>query len=301
LASGSSSDFDVKLWDTITGQEMLALRGHRDPILSVAFNPNGDRLVSAGGDMLKIWNATVVSSDRVDQRVAYDWVHANFSHKSGVENEDALWEPETLHEPARTLALQMARHRADQIGRIPAYYNRLGNELWLKGWSEFARRQFALAENGFRKNVALNPARASAHGDFALFLTTCPEPQFRDAANALTHAQKAIGLDPANADFAALLGMAQYRSREWQAAVDSLEKAIERRPPRYLGAAELFLCMAHHQLGHTTEARQAYQQALTEIKEDGSREELGHLRAEAAIVLHIPESTPATETKHSSP
>jgi hypothetical protein len=43
--------------------------------------------------------------------------------------------------------------------------------------------------------------------------------------------------------------------------------------------------MAHKQLGHATEAHRWYQQALTEIKKDGSREELRHLRAEAAALL----------------
>jgi uncharacterized protein HemY len=126
-------------------------------------------------------------------------------------------------------------------------------------------------------------------------LVTCPEPQFRDTAKALAHAQKAVALDTANADFAALLGMAQYHAGEWQAAVDTLEKAIQRGPVRYLDHAKIFLSMAHHQLGHATEANRWYQQTLTEIKEDGSKEELRHLRAESAALLRIAEPTHETE------
>jgi tetratricopeptide (TPR) repeat protein len=192
-------------------------------------------------------------------------------------------------EPARTFTMQMAQHRAAQIGGIAAYNSRLGNELWPKGWTLFARTVFTVAEKGFRKNLAVNPGKASAHGDFALFLLTCPEPHFRDTAKALTHAQKAVALDPANADFAALLGMAQYRAAEWQAAVETLEKAIERGPARYSGHAKIFLFMAHKQLGHITEAHRLYQEARGEMKEDSSKEEIRSLRNEAAVLLGVSE------------
>jgi WD40 repeat protein/serine/threonine protein kinase len=288
LASGSSADYDVKLWDTTTGAEMLALRCEPSEPLCLAFSPDGDRLASSSNDGdVKIWDATLVSPNRIDQRVAHEWVNANFSHTSGVEDNQVLEPPKAMREPARTFALQMARRRAEQIGRIPAYYSRLGNELWPKGWTGFAHRAFTLAENGFRKSLALNPGKASAHGDFAFFLMTCPDPQFRDAAKALTHAQKAAALEPGNADYAALWGMAQYRSGEWQVAVDTLEKAIARAPARFSGHARIFLAMAHQQLGHATEAQLWYEQALTERIEECSNEALSQLRAEAATVLGI--------------
>jgi hypothetical protein len=195
--------------------------------LSIASGPDGNRLAASHADgTLPIWNATPVSSDRVDQRLAHHWVHVHFSHTGGVEDNQSLWEPEGLREPARTIALQMARHRVDQLGRIPTYNNRIGSELWPTGWLGMAQTVFTLAVNRFRKNVSLNPGKASAYGNFAWFLVTCPDPSFRDAARALTHAQKAVALDPANAGFAALLGMAQYRVGEWQAAVVTLEKAV---------------------------------------------------------------------------
>jgi tetratricopeptide (TPR) repeat protein len=296
LASGSSSDYDVKLWDTTTGEEMLALRCEPNGPLSLAFSPDGDRLASSSNDGdVKIWNATVVSPERIDQRLAHDWVHANFSHTSGIEDNQSPGEPEGLREPARTFALQMARHRAEQIGRIPVYYSRLGNELWPKGWIGFAHRAFTLAENGFRKSLALNPGKATAHGEFAFFLATCPDPQFRDAAKALTHAQKAVALDPTKADYTALVGMAHYRAGEWQAAVGTLEKAIARAPARFSGHARIFLSMAHQQLGHATEAQRCYEQALPEIKKDSSPEEFHQLRTEAAALLGIREEAMGTK------
>jgi serine/threonine protein kinase len=81
---------------------------------------------------------------------------------------------------------------------------------------------------------------------------------------------------------------------EWQVAIETLEKAIECRPARYRAHTKIFLSMAHHQLGHTTETHRWYQQASTEMKEDGSSEELGPLQAEAASVLDFSEHSPAT-------
>jgi tetratricopeptide (TPR) repeat protein len=295
LASGCKSDRTAKFWDTTTGQETLPLRMTEGP-MSIAFSPDGNRLASTHMDgILRIWDATPVSADRVDQRLAHDWIQANFSDTSGVE--DALRDPEGLREPARTFAIRMAQQRVQEIGRIPAYYHRLGNELWAKGWTMLAQDLFGLAEKGFRTNVALNPGKASAHGDFAIFLVTCPELQFRDAAKALVHAQKAVALDPANADFVALLGMAQYRAGQWQAAAETLETALQGGPARYSHYERIFLSMAHKQLGHATEAHRWYQQGLTGIEEETSREELGHLQAEVAAVLGVPEHSPATKRK----
>jgi Tfp pilus assembly protein PilF len=186
--------------------------------------------------------------------------------------------------------MQMAQRRAEQFGRIPAYYLRIGNDLWPKGWAEHAWRAFTLAKYGFLKNLALNPNLGSAHGDFAWFLVTCPDPRFREAARALTHAQKAVALDPTDADHASLLGMAHYRAGDWPAAVESLEKAVVRPSVRFSSHARLFLAMAHRQLGHPIEARRWYDQVVNEIKQDSSTEELRLLRIEAAVLLGIREN-----------
>ena len=40
-----SKDQTVKVWDATTGQELLTLKGHTDGVSSVAFSPDGKRLV----------------------------------------------------------------------------------------------------------------------------------------------------------------------------------------------------------------------------------------------------------------
>jgi WD40 repeat protein len=68
LASGTSG-FDargeplpgeVKVWAAQTGQEVLALKGHRRGVHSVGFSPDGQRLASASEEEVKVWDAPPV-------------------------------------------------------------------------------------------------------------------------------------------------------------------------------------------------------------------------------------------------
>tara|TARA_B100000949_G_C14048876_1_gene352701 strand:+ start:163 stop:336 length:174 start_codon:yes stop_codon:yes gene_type:complete len=50
------------MWDAVSGQETLALKGHRERVHSVAFSSDGKRIVSGGGaynkpSELKVWDA----------------------------------------------------------------------------------------------------------------------------------------------------------------------------------------------------------------------------------------------------
>jgi len=54
IVTGSATDFapesedhTAKVWNPVTGQELLTLMGHSHEVLSVAFSPDGRRIVSA--------------------------------------------------------------------------------------------------------------------------------------------------------------------------------------------------------------------------------------------------------------
>jgi WD40 repeat protein len=54
----AGEDGTVRVWDPMTGQEMLTLKEHAGPINSVVFSGDGTRLASAGDDgTITIWDA----------------------------------------------------------------------------------------------------------------------------------------------------------------------------------------------------------------------------------------------------
>ncbi len=53
-----SGDHTAKVWEAVSGKELLTLKGHSDGIYSVAFSPDGQRIVTGSVDQTaKLWEA----------------------------------------------------------------------------------------------------------------------------------------------------------------------------------------------------------------------------------------------------
>jgi WD40 repeat protein/transcriptional regulator with XRE-family HTH domain len=55
----ASADKTAKIWDAVTGQLLLTLKGHTDEVWGLAFSPDGQRLATSSSDQTaKVWDAT---------------------------------------------------------------------------------------------------------------------------------------------------------------------------------------------------------------------------------------------------
>ncbi len=55
--ASASEDTTEKIWSVDTGKELATLRGHKDAVMSVAFCPDGQRVISGSKGVVRIWNA----------------------------------------------------------------------------------------------------------------------------------------------------------------------------------------------------------------------------------------------------
>ena len=139
-----------------------------------------------------------------------------------------------------------------------------------------------------------HPMNATATNYLAWLLATCPEPRVRNPGRAVELAGKAVAAAPKERGYWKTLGVAHYRAGDWKAAVAALHKSVKLRQG---GDAvdDLFLAMAHWQLGNREQARRAYEQAVqwleknkeTLEKHKAQAEELRRFRSEAEEVLEL--------------
>ena len=70
--STGGRDAKLRVWDTSTFEEIVALGGHADYVFALAWSPNGERLISSSGDgTLRIWD-TSPAARRLQARQAFD-------------------------------------------------------------------------------------------------------------------------------------------------------------------------------------------------------------------------------------
>ena len=84
----TSSDASVRLWDAVSGEEVLALRGHETTVWDAAFSPDGTVLVTGAGDPegsgagvgVRCWTGSTKAQTVHDKRRVF-WVGLANRHK----------------------------------------------------------------------------------------------------------------------------------------------------------------------------------------------------------------------------
>jgi tetratricopeptide (TPR) repeat protein len=130
------------------------------------------------------------------------------------------------------------------------------------------------------------PESAGACNQLSWFLSTCPDPGFRDVDRAVRLAEKAVERTPGRGQCWNTLGVAQYRAGRWRESKEALDKSLQLFGGYDEGYNTIFLAMVHWKLGDPEGARKRLHQAVnwTEQHKPGNWE-LRRFRAEAEELL----------------
>jgi tetratricopeptide (TPR) repeat protein len=181
----SGVDAVVRLWDAETGDEVIALRAHLQPVMTVAFSPDGRAIVSGGFDgTVRLWETGPPPGGTDPRRTAaaarevVDDLFQKYTFSSAVLT--ALPAEKGLAPEVRVAALRIAKARGDNP--YP-----LNQQAW---------------------TVVQKPGGAA--DAYAL---------------ALRKAEAAQRVDPEHGPIQTTLGAAQFRTGQYQEAVATLTKA----------------------------------------------------------------------------
>jgi uncharacterized protein HemY len=99
-----------------------------------------------------------------------------------------------------------------------------------------------------------------------------------------------VALSPGDQSSLNTLGVALYRAGRFDPAIEALEKSLKAGKGQIDGFDLFFLAMAHHRLGHETQARACFDRAVRWLGErkslsDQQTRELAAFRAEAKSLL----------------
>ena len=266
------------------------LAGFHDS-LAVFLNSQGDRpgALAKYREAIDLWARFV--ADFPDILRGRDNLAADHKNLASLLMEAGQW-PE-----AKAHFLESVRAQADTAAAFPSdpdhrlklaeAHAAFGRQLLQRAEPVAAADQFRQARDVWTQAAASAPpdrAGYAANG-LAWFLATCPDPQFRNPAQAVEWARKAVDRAPQEGAFWNTLGVAQYRAGDPKAAVAALQKSM-----RLLGGGEatdwFFLAMAHWKLDEQEAARKWYDKAVRWMDQYQVRdEELRSFRAEAAALL----------------
>jgi hypothetical protein len=230
LAS-ASADNTVRVWDAATGQELLTLKGHTNPLFDVSFSPDGRRLASASADnTVRVWEASAVPEEVWRKRALVSQVNSLFEELGVCEKVlTALRQDVTLDDEERKFALDVVQsHREDPRCLNEAARNVV--KLRDAGKDAYAR---ALCQAGAA--VVLAPKDGSIVNTFGV--AQYRAGQYADALATLTKSEELnAGSYPADLAFQAMAQHHLGKREEAKATLGRLREIMQK--PRWEKDAE---------------------------------------------------------------
>jgi WD40 repeat protein/serine/threonine protein kinase len=263
----------IKIWDTGTFQELYTITPVA-PTGDLAFSPDGGWLLAAGGHQVKESLSTPTGS-------SFTWSGYSSEHKAVFYDGRPLTPEREVEREALAVL--------DQLFNRPLPYKDILDHLRADpALSEPVRREALRLADHYREEE--DPKRyADAAGAVARF-ANLPAAWHRQA---LSQAEAACALAPADGECLTALGMAQYRLAQDAEALKTLARA-DRLNAQKLGdsvPADLaLLALVRHRLGHEDEVVDL-ECRLYQLMEEGrwkGNEEAAVLHAEVELRLHGP-------------
>jgi WD40 repeat protein len=262
---GERFNSEVKIWDALTGQEMLTLHGAPAQTPCVAFDRDGRRLAASGDAVVTIWEEAPLVEELNEQRQATSLVKflfakdltreaVSFRVRDDATISDAVRQRAlTLVEPFwQNLVRQKAEREVEDLFLKPLFRSEVIEHLRADpDLSEPVQQEaLVLAERWVERPVTLNR--------FSREVAWKPGAEPAAYRLAMQRAEIACRLMPFEGSYHTTLGMAQYRLGKYQEALatltraDVLNKAAHRGPT----PADLaFLAMTRYQLREKDQAQ----------------------------------------------
>jgi serine/threonine protein kinase/WD40 repeat protein/Tfp pilus assembly protein PilF len=254
----------VELINTATWQPVARLLGPDASLVTMgrsAFSPDGSLLVvSTTAGTFRVWDLRRVRARLRDLDLDWPW---------------------PAYRPPPYAGAKPMRVEAD----VSRFQRRLQAHKHMKpAYDQFRAGHWQKARDGYATAVKCDPDCAIAANNLAWLLATCPQEDLRDAPRAVALAQRAVRLEPHNANYWNTLGVAHYRAGDWPSARSALEKSLGRQGGHSLDW--FFLAMTHWQLGDQDRARRCHEQAIQWMaKHRPHNDELRRFKAEAESLL----------------
>jgi WD40 repeat protein len=294
---GERIDEGVKIWDALTGQEILTLHGASGQSPRVTFDAGGRRLAASGDSVVTIWEKASLAAELHEERQAASLVkhlRANLPSREAVAAR--IRDDNTISDALRQRALGLAepfwqsRVRAEGENRV---YSLLRDALLRPEIVARLRADPALSEPVRQEALALVERVVGGPNTFnQASRAVASRPGAAPAAyqRAEQQAEIVCRLMPFECSYQTTLGMAQYRLGKYQEALTTLTHADELNQSADGGSipADLaFLAMTRYQLREKDRA-QASLDRLRETMQKSNwarNEEAQRLLKEAEALL----------------
>jgi hypothetical protein len=263
--ASASDDASVILWDPVTGQVVLNLRGHSAAVSALAFRPDGLQLASASSDQsVKLWDAAPLSPEARAMREARTAVEFLFAKPlTTAQALAAIRDDPSLSDPVSRQALALARSYARRLVRqeaervVHALYN---GAMFRDEVLERLRGDPSLSEPLRKEAISL--AESMPEDPFCLNGASWGVVRYREGTpqairRAVRASQAACRILANSGSALNTLGVAQYRAGDYEHCIATLTRSAQYNTERigYPDPADLaFLALSHFRLGHTRQA-----------------------------------------------